>query len=504
MNAETIIAGLDIGTTGCKCTVFDTEGKRLAKAYRTYELTEPCEAQETDAGAIMDAVYAVLHEAAEQYPEISGIGVTSFGETFVMTDAAGQPLHGAMLYTDPRGREQCRQLSEEIGDERICEITGLRPHEMYSLPKMMWLLQNRPEVYERASFIFLMEDFVVYHLTGTRQIDDSLATRTMAFDVQKLDWSREILIKAGIDRDRLSHPVRTGTDAGCVTQETADRTGLSVHTHIISVSHDQVAAAVGAGAFDASVAVDGAGTVECITPVYDHLPDMKVMYRDYFAVVPYVFPGKYVAYAFSYTGGALLQWCTQKLARGEKETAEKEGISVNALLEQKYLKEHGNKPGTLLVLPHFACAATPYMDTGSRGVITGLTLESSVSDIYRGCMEGIVYEMLVNMKGLESSGCRFEKMNATGGGARSEIWMQMKADILNLPVTALEETDAGTAGCAMITGTAMGYYRDLTEAYQHMVHERKTFRPDKEMHRKYMQVYARYEKMYQAVRPLME
>lgn len=498
------IAGLDIGTTGCKCTVFDEQGKYLDKAYRDYPVRRAVGRHEVDVSVIMDGVYAVLGEVAKNYPDIDGIGVTSFGETFVMTDENGKPLHTAMLYTDPRGKEECEELVAMFGAERIAEMTGLRPHEMYSISKMMWLKKNRPEIYEKAAYIFLMEDFVVYHLTGKRQIDYSLATRTMAFDIQKLAWHEEIFRAAGIDVRKMSQIVPTGTDAGTITEEDAEQTGLGKQTHIVSVSHDQVAAAVGAGAFESSVAVDGAGTVECVTPIYDSVPDIQTMYKGFFSVVPYVIPGKYVAYAFSYTGGALMQWCVDTLAKEEKQMAKKEGLSVNEYLERSYNEQRGKEnPSNLLVLPHFAGAATPYMDTGSKGAILGLTTDTTTADIYRGCMEGVVYEMLVNVQELQGSGCDFKKLHATGGGAHSGEWMQMKADLLNVPIVALKTVDAGTVGSAMLTGIAIGVFKDLEDAAEHMVEETAEYLPREEMHEKYLKIFERYRKVYQAVRPLM-
>ena len=498
------LVGLDIGTTGCTCTVFDEQGKYLNKAYRDYPVRRKVGSHEVDISVIMDGVYAVLKEMAGQYPDIAGVGVTSFGETFVMTDQAGRPLHTAMLYTDPHGEEECRELVQTIGKERMEQITGLYPHHMYSISKMMWIKRHRPEVYQRAEHIFLMEDYVVWQLTGKRQIDYSLTTRTMAFDIQKLSWCEEIFQAAGIDVRKMSPVVPTGTDAGRITPETARRTGLDEAVHIVSVSHDQISATVGAGIFDASAAVDGAGTVECITSVYDSLPDVQKMCDGYFAVAPYVIPGKYVAYAFSYTGGALIQWCVDTLAKEEKHLAKEAGISVNEYLEREYREKRGeDEPGSLLVLPHFAGAATPYMDSGSKGTIIGLTLDSTVADIYRGCMEGVVYEMLVNLEALKKAGCYLKKMNATGGGARSGEWMQMKADILNISITALKTVDAGTVGSAMLTGIALGVFQDLEDAAAHMVEKTTEYLPRAEMHEKYRKNYERYAKIYQAVRPLV-
>ena len=163
------IAGLDIGTTGCKLTVFDESGERLGKAYREYAVRRDMSGHEIDAAALMDSVYAVIREMAEQFKDIAGIGVTSFGETFVMTDGADKPLHPAMLYTDPRGAEECAELTGKLGEERIIRITGVKPNEMYSIPKIMWIKRHRPEIYAAARHIYLIEDYAVRRLTGRAQ-----------------------------------------------------------------------------------------------------------------------------------------------------------------------------------------------------------------------------------------------------------------------------------------------------------------------------------------------
>ena len=201
-------------------------------------------------------------------------------------------------------------------------------------------------------------------------------------------------------------------------------------------------------------------------------------------------PGKYAAYAFSYTGGALIQWALETFCSGRS----------NESMENAY---GGNEPTGLLVLPHFAGAATPYMDTGSKGAILGLTAATTAAELYRACMEGVAYEMRVNYEALQGSGIRFEKLRATGGGAKSKLWMQMKADVLNLPITALKTADAGTVGSAMLTGIAVGLFKDLKAAADRMVQEVETYYPNAEMHEKYMRIYARYKAVYPAVRPLM-
>jgi xylulokinase len=493
------IAGLDIGTTGCKLTVFDERGTYLDKAYSDYPVQRGKSEHEVDSAAIREGVFEVIKVMAAKYPDIAGIGVTSFGETFVITDKEGIPLLPSMLYTDPRGSQECTELVEKLGQEVIVDITGLKPHEMFSISKLMWVKKHRPDIYRDAKHVFLMEDYIVYLLSGATQIDYSLASRTMAFDIRKLNWSDEIFEAAGISKRLFSRTVPTGTAAGKVTQEIAKQTGLSEDTVIVSISHDQVAAAIGSGVFDCDKAVDGAGTVECITPVFDKIPGNKVMFDGNYSIVPYIIPGKYVCYAFSYTGGSLIQWCINTLAKQESTEAKNSRKSVFDLLEKKDKEE----PTGILVLPHFAGAATPYMDTGSKGAIVGLTLAHTVNDIYQACMEGVVYEMMLNAEKLSQAGIHYQMLHATGGGAHSKVWMQMKADALGVPVVTLESDEAGTVGSAMLTGIVVGCFQDLEDAREHMVKVKSYFYPREEQHRMYQEMYKKYRGLYESIRPLV-
>ena len=345
-----------------------------------------------------------------------------------------------------------------------------------------------------------MEDYIVYMLTGIRQTDYALATRTMAFDIRKLAWSTDILRAAGINEELLPALVPAGTEAGCIKPGIAAGIGLPADTLIISAGHDQVAAAVGSGVFDENAAVDGAGTVECITPVFDGIPDNDRMSKNHYPIIPYVIPGKYVCYAFLFTGGAAVNWFTGNLAG----YAAKDALQNNTDI---YSQLGGNtpleKPTGLLVLPHFAGAATPYMDSGSKAAVVGLTLATTQQDIFCAIMEGVCYEMRLNMERLREAGVSFNSLRATGGGANSRIWMQMKADILNLPVTALQTAEAGGLGAAMMVGVSKGIFSDLYDAADKMVFERETFIPRPNISKTYNEIYKRYLKLYEAVRPLV-
>lgn len=493
------IAGLDIGTTGCKITVYDQEGRYCDRYYKDYQVKRATGEHEVDALAIWEGVKKVLREAAGNYPAIEGIGVTSFGESCVLLDEEDLPVRPIMLYTDPRGAEECRMLTEKLGAEKIAKITGIAPHSMYSLPKILWVRNHQPELFGKVRRILMMEDYVTYLLTGNAKIDYSLAARSMAFDIKNLQWSEEIFEAAGLSKNLFSESVYSGTPAGTIKNSIAEELGFSNLPMMLPAGHDQVAAAIGTGVFTPGTAVDGAGTVECVTPVYQNLPDIETMTANNYAIVPYVIPGTYVTYAFSYTGGALIEWYIKNLAKGETQQAKEEGCSVYEILERKMKDE----PTGILVLPHFAGAATPYMDTGSKGAVVGLTVEHTVSDLYRAMMEGVVYEMKLNLSRLNQAGISPKKLYATGGGAASKVWMQMKADILNLPIVSLGSAEAGAAGCAMLAGIATGCFADLEAAKKKLLLEKEVYYPREEMHQAYLGYYQNYEKLYEAVRPLV-
>ena len=487
------VGGLDVGTTGCKLSVYTELGEFVYNSYKEYDVSRKNGEHEIDGEAIFSAVCDVFADAAGKYP-LSSAGVTTFGETFVALDNNDNVLLPSMLYTDPRGGEECRELCEKLGEERLTRISGVKPHSMYSLPKIMWIKNNLPDVYKKIKKILLIEDFIVYRLCGVAQIDYSLAARTMAFDIREKRWCDEIFTAAGIDVSLMSAPVPTGSKAGQIKPELAKSLGISADTVIVNGAHDQVATAIGAGALKSGEAVDGTGTVECVIPVFDKIPDNKILYDEGYSVVPYAIDGTYVCYALSFTGGATLKWFRDNFA------AKYEGENVYAELDL----QAPEKPTGILILPHFAGAANPYMDTGSKAAIVGLTLENTSADIYKALMEGVSYEMMVNIEHLNSFDIDFDKIYATGGGAKSDVWLQIKSDVWNKEVVSLSAKEVGACGTCMLCTVAVGVYKDLNEAKQFFVKEKSAYTPCAQNVSIYGKYYSAYKELYSAVRPIVE
>ncbi len=476
------IAGLDIGTTGCKVVLFDESGKQAFTAYREYNIKRSGGLHEVDIPAVLEAVKSVLAETGDY--DIAALGVTSFGETFVILDENDTPLAVSMLYTDPRGKEECAEITEHFGAEALALKTGTLMHEMYSMPKLMYLKKHTPDVFQKAKHILLMQDFIVYSLCGKAQIDYSVAARTAAFDIREKKYLDDVFAFCGIDVSLMSTPVPSGTPAGKIKKELADELGISDDILIVTGAQDQIAALVGAGVTEDGSAMDGIGTVECVPIVMKNIPCDFSVYRDGYSVVPHV-SGNYALYILSYAGGASLKWFRDTLAK------ESDYAALDNTVPEK--------PTDLLILPHFAGAATPYMDSSSKAAIVGLTFEHTAADLYKALLEGTSFEIYHNLRKMETVGYTVDKAVATGGGAKSDVWLSVKADVFGIPITALEKGEVGAAGTALLAGIAIGVYsKDMS-----LVAKRKVFYPNAENHAYYMKQYDKYAGIYPAVKGVM-
>jgi len=492
------LGGLDIGTTGCKCTVMTPDGNIVSTEYRDYASSRTAGAHEIDAEAIWEAAKDVIRGACAASPEpVTALTVSSFGESCVLLDEDDKVLAPVMLYTDPRGQAQCRELGSKLGAGKVFDMGGQPLHVMFTLPKLMYVRETQPVLYDKIRAVLPIHSFVIRRLCGESATDVSLASRTMLFDIRTLSWSETLLAAGGVDKALLPSVLQPGGQAGRIRRSLAEGLHLPTDARIVVGCQDQIAAAIGAGTLRAGAAVNGSGTVECLTPVFDRIPaDMSKMAEYGFAVVP-AYHGLYVTYAFIFTGGALLQWFRDRFAAGAEAGARAAGMSVYAYLDGQV--EPG--PGGLLALPHFAGAATPYMDSAATGAIVGLTLEHGVRDVYRALLEGVAYESRVNLEHLGQVGIPVERLRSAGGGAKSRVWTQIKADVLNRPIETLASAETGAVGSLILAGLAVGEYKTLEEGMS-LVKTKELFMPSPDRGR-YDAAYEKYTRLYQAVREVM-
>jgi xylulokinase len=497
------LLGLDIGTSGCKATIVDYEGNVKGQAYQEYSLLAPKPGwQELDPELVWKSVKRVIADSLAQHKgdNIKAISVSSFGEAVVPIDNNGNVLHNSIIYIDVRGDEESGHLKDRLGCEKILRITGASVHPMYSISKIMWLKAHMPEVYNKTWKFLLFADFILFKLGAKPHTDYSLAARTMAFDIINKRWSHKILECAGVDEDKFAEPVQAGTVVGEVSKTVAAELDLPGNLILVAGGHDQPCAALGAGVIKSDLAVDGLGTTECITPAFDQAIISDPMAKSSFACVPHVIKDMYVTYAFTLTSGSMLKWYRDNFGSVYKEEAIRSNINLYDLLIQRAAPH----PSGIFVLPHFAGAGTPYMDTEAKGAIVGLNINTKAEDIIKAILEGITFEIMINVEKLREAGIKVEELRAVGGLAKSHLFLQLKASMMGRKVTTLRISEAGTLGVAILAGTASGIYKSIEDAVQRLVKKKREFYPDEKLHEIYMEKFQTYKKIYPAVKNIFK
>lgn len=478
---------LDVGTTCCKGQVFSDTGEILFYQSKEYPLKKDGADVYVDVDAITATLKSIIKKAGEE-ENVSSIAVSSFGEAFVMLDKDDNVLFYPMLYTDVRGEKQAEEIKKQFSEEFLYDTTGILPHAMYSISKVLWIKENHPDKFKKADKILLIGDFVGYVLTGKRVIDYGLAARTGAFDIVNKHFSKEILNKFGIDENLFSVPMPAGTVVGNIKEEIANELNLSKDCKLVLGSHDQICATLGAGIMNVGEAADGMGTVECITALYDKPPKNPEFGRMGYPTVPFAKDGVYCTYILNYSSGSLINWFKDKLNHGY--FGDKDNFF--SYIEEKI----GEKTNDLLMLPYFAGCANPYQDGHAKGAILNLTLSTSDADIYRAILEGTSFEMRLNLEIVKSFGIDIKSAVATGGGANSDKWLQIKSDITGLNLKTLRSSEGGLCGVAILQAVALNRYRDLSEAKDAFVRYKKEFLPNDENLDQYKTKYEKYKKIY--------
>lgn len=493
--------GVDIGTSGCKAVVFDGDGVQISEAQREYATLSPQDGwAELDSNEVMDACMAVIRTAAQACAEtdpVRALGVSSQGEAFTAVGNDGSVMSNAMVSFDTRSTELARTWSEEFGSEALYELTGHTAHPMFTLFKLLWTREHRPDVWHGARAFYCFEDLLQQHLGIEPAISYPLAGRTMLFNVRTHDWDEGILGAVGLDRGRLARPVPSGTVVGTVPSAQAREVGLADNVIVVAGGHDQPCGALGAGVLSSGKAVYGMGTTECITPAFESPVFSKALFESNLCTYDFTAKGMYTTVAFSLTGGNLLRWYRDEWAHRDVEQAASEGVSPYA----RILAAMPATPTHLLVLPHFTPTGTPHFDAEAQGAILGLRLTTTRNEVLRALLEGVTMEMKLNVNILQASGVHIEQFIATGGGAKSRELTQLKADVLNRPITTAAVTEAGCLGVAMLAQHALSN-EDLDSIARRCVRTVSVLEPNPDHAAVYERRFELYRELYPALRKL--
>ena len=436
-----ISLGIDIGGTGCKCVAFSDKGMQLALSYEEYPLAAGTVNLPPE--ILCQSVFHVIRGCADKLPDkkdIAAITVSSFGESFVALDADGNPLDDIRMYFGNSESAAFNALVERVGKETFMDICRILPDSSYSLAKMLYTKEITPQPVWKFLFI---AGYICYKLSGVAATDVSLACRSLLYGVKQGCWSQELLEASGISESQLPQVMQAGTPLGSLLPEVAEHLDIPQNTLVVIGTHDQIVNALGAGVRNVGDAVDTSGTCECVTPLFAGIPETLNFQIDNFACVPYLESNGYVTYAYNISAGSVVRWYRDALGHHLKE----DGKNIYDILNETAPTE----PTGLTVLPFLqGMGGTPDVDPNATGLIAGLTTQTRLPDIYRAILEGITFEMRYNQEKMNAFGVVIDRLFACGGGARSRVWLQIKADILGCDIIPVNIEETGAMGSAIL------------------------------------------------------
>jgi len=496
------VIGLDIGTTGCKATVFSDAWDIVGSAAREYAVLTPrANWAEQDAELVFQLALEALAEAVAQSsadpPKALALSVQ--GEAVIPVDAAGRPLRHAILGMDTRTRAENAWLSETFDPDVLFRRTGMPMHTMNTLTKLLWLKTHEPQTWSAAARFLLYEDYFLRRLTGRAVISHCLASRTQMYDLQAGAWATDILQRCEIEPSRLAELAPAdAAPVGALDGTIARELGLGDSVLVAGGGHDQACAALGSGVIRPGLAMVSTGTAEVVEVAMESPVVDNKLREGSISVYRHVAGALYLAMTLNHGGGLTLRWFRDTLCRDQLARAVETGADAYDLI----LAGAPQAPTDLLVLPHLAGAGTPLVDPRSKGAIVGLSFATTQAEIAKAVLEGLTFELRVNLELLRDAGVALHELHAVGGGARSELWLQLKADVCRTPLRVPRVTEAACLGAAMLACVAAGDYPDVATAAERAVRFDRTIEPNPQSAAAYDRRYETYKSLYPALKPI--
>jgi len=478
------ILALDYGTTALKAVLYDENLKPLCKAQRewTYIYPQPGHIELPAEVYWQKTVESIneIFDAVGGRDTLEAVSVTGQSETLICLDEQGNSIGNAIVWLDTRPQQECETFSRDIDSAQLYRKTGNTGFDpVMPILKLNWMRSHEPERYEVSRWFLLLKEYIIYKLSGEIIGEYSAQSCSGYFDIVKCDYDDELLAYANIDRCKLPPLKDSQYIAGPVCAAACAETGIHAKALVVNGLLDQCASGIGAGVIDSSAITETTGTVLAIGAVLEHFdgetPDMLVLRHG--------LKDRYQALPNCSTAGVLLKWFRDEFL---PEGADYD--TINRAIAQKGRKESG-----LLLLPHFAGYLSPVNNALARGVIYGLSLDTGKYDIAHAIMEGVGFLLRENLDLLEKHGLRADKIISLGGGAKSPLWLGIKANICAKEMCTLDDDESTALGCAINACLALG---KITEAdIPRYVNAAHSYAPTEEGTEIYQAKYRSYQEL---------
>ncbi len=487
----------DLGTTGNKATLFDTQtGRMIASAYQPYDTAYPqsnwAEQNADDwQRALFECTCRLLETGGLAAGEIAAVSFSGHMQGVLPVDRYGTPLRTAIIWADQRATEQAAQIANRCGKSQVYRRTGCQVSASYTAAKLMWIRDHQPDLYRRTFKVLQAKDYAAYLLTGVWATDYSDASGTQLFDLASRCWATDLIEALELDPDLFPHAYPSTQVIGRVTPQAAGQTGLLAGTPVVIGGGDGACATVGAGAVQPGDAYNYIGSSAWIAVATDQ-PLIDAQERTF--TFCHLDPELYFSVGTTQAAGGSYGWLERLLRKG----AEADYQTLDAQAAQTPPGANG-----LLFLPHLLGERSPYWNPLARGAFVGLAMPHERGALARAVLEGVAFNMRLTLDALRENGVQIDRMRLIGGGAQSALWRQILADVYGLPILLPALTVEATAlGAALAGGVGIGIYPDL-RAIRQIIPAEQAEQPNAVYQTRYQTLYTLYQETYRALEPIM-
>lgn len=489
------LLAIDAGTTSVKAGLFSPDGHCVGLGREEYQLQTPAaDRVELDPEvywrACVKTVRAAMAQSGAQAGDVVAAAVSSQGETTITLDRDGKAIYPALVWVDNRATSQATALGRILGNE-VYVRTGI-PEVVPTWPacKILWIRENEPPVFQRAAKFCLVQDYLIYRLTGRLVTDGSISCTSLNYDIVRRGWWNEALQAVGIVAQQLPELAEPGAKVGTLSPEAAAALGLTTTTQVVTGGMDQSVGAIGAGNYKPGVISESTGAALVIqATIRDPMSDLSKAIPVYVHSVPEL----YLFAPVVPTAGMAFKWLRDCFFEDQVRQADAEGSDAYDLLTAMADTVPAGSDG-LVMLPHLMGAFCPEPNPAARGSFTGFTLSHTRAHFVRAVLEGVAFLLRANLELIERTGIAIDEIRSAGGGARSRLWNQIKADVCNRPVVTLANEETALLGDAVLAGVASGVFASIQEGCSSMVMVKDRINPGANVGA-YAEAYDRYRQL---------
>ncbi len=499
MSGDCLI-GLDAGTTAVKGILLSPDRGLLATAGREYSLEsqgDRCEVEpEVYWRATVEVIRDLLAQAGVNGEDVRAVAFASQGETIIPVDEDGRPLCKAIVWLDNRSVKEAEQIDRFFDHGEVLKRTG-QPEivPIWPATRILWLRTHEPEIFDRVHKYLLVEDYLMYRLSGRFVTEASIVSSTLYYDIVRKEWWSEMLSYLGIRANQLPEVLDSGTAVGTLTPEALAETGLSPDTLLVTGAYDHPAGAIGAGNISPGVVSVTTGASMAMVVTLDEpvlRPELSLPCQCH------AIQGEYFLLPYGQTAGMVLRWFRDKFFERDMEaTGDRDFYDQMTALAAEV------PPGAegLVMLPHLMGSGSPEFDTNAAGVFAGVRLGMGRAHFIRANLESVACMIRRNLDTMRASGIEVRELRALGGAAKSTLWNQLIADVTGIPLATVEIPETPSLGAAILAGVGSGLFASISEGCELLVRKKRVFVPDSDLRQVYDQVFRRYEALTDQLEP---